>query len=300
VWTPHFGLYGSASGFDSIKESFEELSNYIYGIETGISSDPWMNWQIPELDSRAILSSSDAHSLPKMGREATVFNIEKDLNNISYTDIGKAIVSQMKITDRTWSRENTQRIAYTIEFYPEEGKYHYTGHRNCNVIKSPSQIKESGNACNVCTKKLTEGVMHRVQTLAGNQEFKPYNSDLDGNGVNWIKDSRDIHPPFVKLVPLNEIIAESISSPVGSEKVKIKFDELCLEFGSELDVLLNTSIEDLAKKAGEKIAEGVGKVRRGDIVIEPGYDGVYGKVKIWQEMSKVTKKSAEPQLGMKF
>ncbi len=130
AWTPHFGIYGSASGFDSIKESFEDLSNYIYGIETGISSDPWMNWQIQELDNRSILSFSDAHSLPKMGREATVFSIEKNLDTLAYTDIGKAIVSQMKMEDRKCKMENSARVAYTIEFYPEEGKYHYAGHRN--------------------------------------------------------------------------------------------------------------------------------------------------------------------------
>src|SRR3990167_11347490 len=157
AWTPHFGIYGSASGYDSIVECFEDLSPYIYGIETGISSDPWMNWQIPELNNRSILSFSDAHSLPKMGRELTVFEIEKSLDTLTYTDIGKAIVSQMKMENRKWKIENGARIAYTIEFYPEEGKYHYTGHRNCKVIKSPQQIKESGNICPVCNRPLTEG-----------------------------------------------------------------------------------------------------------------------------------------------
>jgi len=302
AWTPHFGIYGSASGFDSIKESFEDLSNYIYGVETGISSDPWMNWQIKELKNRSILSFSDAHSLPKMGRETTVFNIEKSLDTLTYTDIGKAIISQMKMEDKKWMRENSARVAYTIEFYPEEGKYHYTGHRNCKVIKSPQQIKESGNTCPVCSRKLTEGVMYRVQQLAGQAEFKIYNSELDENGVNWIKDPRNIHPPFVKLVPLNEIVAESISSPVGSEKVKIKFDELCLEFGSEINILLKTPIQGLLKAAGEKIAEGVAKVRQGDIFIEPGFDGEYGKVKIWGEKPAVEISSGiqEDQLGLKF
>jgi len=310
AWTPHFGIYGSASGFDSIKESFEELSNYIYGVETGISSDPWMNWQIEELKNRSILSFSDAHSLPKMGREATVFSIEKNLNTLTYADIGKAIVSQMKMArfaarreDRKWKRENSARIAYTIEFYPEEGRYHYTGHRNCKVIKSPQQIKESGNICPVCSKRLTEGVMYRVQQLAKEgTDFKPYDSHVDGEGVLWIDDPAKNHPSFVKLVPLNEIIAESLSSSIGSEKVKIKFDELCLEFGSEIKVLLKTPIPDLEKVAGAKIAEGVAKVRRGDIVIEPGYDGEYGKVKIWNEKSAIADSNTIPeaQLGLKF
>ena len=303
AWTPHFGIYGSASGFDSIKESFEDLSNYIYGIETGISSDPWMNWQIQELDNRSILSFSDAHSLPKMGREATVFSIEKNLDTLAYTDIGKAIVSQMKMEDRKWKMENSARVAYTIEFYPEEGKYHYAGHRNCKVIKSPQQIKEDGNMCPVCNRRLTEGVMYRVQQLAGQKEFKPYNSELDENGVNWIKDPRNIHPPFAKLVPLNEIIAESIEATVLSEKVKIRFDEMCLSFGSEINILLKTPLAEIEKKFGEKIAEGVEKVRKGDISIDPGYDGEYGKVKIWSEKEPIIDASdanLETQLGLKF
>ncbi len=304
AWTPHFGIYGSASGFDSIKESFENLSNYIYGVETGISSDPWMNWQVPELNSRAILSFSDAHSLPKMGREATVFKIDKTLENLSYMDIGRAIAGPMKKNLNVTSaiqRSVPSSIAYTIEFYPEEGKYHYTGHRNCKVIKSPQQIKESGNICPKCSRKLTEGVMYRVQQLAGNIDFRPYDSELDANGVNWIKDPRKIHPPFVKLVPLNEIVAESIGSPVGSEKVKIKFDELCLEFGSEIKILLEISISDIASKFGGKIAEGISKVRKGDIVIDPGYDGEYGKVKIWSEEKPIfQKQNIEAQLGLKF
>lgn len=316
AWTPHFGIYGSASGFDSIKESFEDLSNYIYGIETGISSDPWMNWQIPELENRSILSFSDAHSLPKMGRETTVFEINKTLDTLSYMDIGKAIVKPMKdyrlqTTDyrpRTAAVVSSQnaidaKIAYTIEFYPEEGKYHYTGHRNCKVIRSPRQIKENGNICSACSRKLTEGVMYRVQQLAGQAEFRAYDSELDENGVNWIKDPKNIHSPFVKLVPLNEIVAESMNATVLSEKVKMKFDEMCSEFGSELNILLKTSIPEIEKKFGERIAEGVTKVRRGDIFIDPGYDGTYGKVKIWngeKSEADVLSVSQEAQLGIKF
>ncbi|MBI2613427.1 MAG: DNA helicase UvrD [Candidatus Levybacteria bacterium] len=302
AWTPHFGVFGSASGFDSIKESFEDLSNYIYGIETGISSDPWMNWQIPELENRSILSFSDAHSLPKMGREATVFKIDKTLDTLTYDDVGKAIVSQMKMKDEKWKMKNDARIAYTIEFYPEEGKYHYTGHRNCKVIKSPQQIKRDGNICPVCSRRLTEGVMYRVQQVARSSKFKIQNSKLNENGVFWIEDPEGIHPPFVKLVPLNEIIAESMEATVQSEKVKIKFDEMCLDFGSELNILLKTPLSDISLKFGEKVAQGVEKVRRGDIFIDPGYDGEYGKVKIWQEKvaNNVKIVNSEAQLGLKF
>lgn len=311
AWTPHFGVYGSASGFDSIKEGFEDLSNYIYGVETGISSDPWMNWQIPELDSRAILSFSDAHSLPKMGREATVFEIDKTLDTLSYMDIGRAIAQPMKKSLKLASGDGhiaSSSVAYTIEFYPEEGKYHYTGHRNCRIIKSPQETKESGNICPVCARALTEGVMYRVQQLAAKDlnlrsQFFNEESNLDGNGVRWVEDPRGIHPKFVKLVPLNEIVAEGMEATVLSEKVKVKFDEMCDEFGSEINILLKTSLLEIEKKFGEKIAEGIAKVRRGDILIDPGYDGEYGKVKIWQEEKPTTGVSnvnQEAQLGLKF
>jgi uncharacterized protein (TIGR00375 family) len=301
IWTPHFGIYGSASGFDSIKESFEELSNYIYGVETGISSDPWMNWQVEELKNRSILSFSDAHSLPKMGRELTVFEINKTLDTFSYMDIGKAISYPMrKNSGRNVAGESG--VSYTIEFYPEEGKYHYTGHRKCRIIKSSQQIKETGDTCPVCARKLTEGVMYRVQQLAKNgDDFRPYDSHFDSKGVLWIDDSQKNQPPFVKLVPLNEILAESLDSSVGSEKVKMKYDKLCQEFDSEVNILLKVPVEDLIKSAGEKIAEGINKVRSGNIIISPGYDGEYGKVKIWNEMENEKmseEESAQINLGI--
>src|SRR3989344_5938731 len=138
-----------------------------------------------------------------MGREATVFDIDKTIDTLTYSDIGKAIVAPMKIKDEKWKMANSARIAYTIEFYPEEGKYHYTGHRNCKVIKSPMEIKESGNICPVCSRKLIEGVMYRVQQLAKEgSDFAPYNSHADENGLLWYDDPKNIHPPFVKLVPL--------------------------------------------------------------------------------------------------
>ncbi len=301
AWTPHFGIYGSASGFDSINECFGDLSGFVYAIETGISSDPWMNWQIPELENRSILSFSDAHSNPKMAREATVFSIEKSLDTLSYSDIGKAIVAQMKIEDRRWKMENTSRIAYTIEFYPEEGKYHFTGHRNCKIIRSPKEIKESGNICPVCANRLTEGVMYRVQELAKvGEDFKPYDSHIDENGVLWIDDPKKIHPSFVRLVPLNEIVAESIESSVASEKVRIKFDDMCRKFGSEIEILLKTKISDIELSYGGKIAEGIARVRKGNIDINPGFDGEYGKVRIWEDKPAISiqKDNSEKQLGL--
>lgn len=272
VWTPHFGLYGSASGFDSIGEAFGELSKYIYGIETGISSDPFMNWQIPELEKRAILSFSDAHSAPKMGRETTVIKMPK----LSYLDFGKAIA---RPTDAS-------RVSYTVEFYPEEGKYHYTGHRNCGISLSPKDVKEKGAICPVCKRRLTEGVMFRVQQVAG-YEILTSEPRLqpDENNVGWIKDPKNIHPPFVKLVPLLEIIAESLSSTVSSEKSKNLFDKMCEVLGNEMEILLRSPDDDIKRVGGEKVLEGILRVRKGNIAVEPGFDGEYGKVAIWSASS---------------
>lgn len=311
VWTPHFGIYGSASGYDSLHEAFEDLDKYIYGIETGLSSDPEMNWQIGELMTRSILSFSDAHSLPKMGREATVFELE----NASYENIRKAImrlsVLGSSVTERlktgkpeteNGQRKTDNRILYTIEFYPEEGKYHFSGHKNCKIVFGPEDIKTKGNICPFCQQRLTEGVLYRLSQLSKEELLKRMEQKSNNSGLRWHTDNLKIHPPFVKLVPLNEIVAESIGSPVLSEKVKIKFDELCNEFGSELNILLKTPILEIEKKFGGKIAEGVAKVRKGEIFIDPGYDGEYGKVKIWSEKPAVNISSVaqEAQLGLKF
>ena len=295
IWTPWFSMYGSNSGFDSIDEAFGQYADEIYGIETGLSSDPYMNWQIKELESRSILSFSDAHSPMKMGREATVFVPKNEISNkqISYQDIISAIKQE----------ENAKfKIGYTIEFYPEEGKYHYTGHRNCQVVQTPKETKEKGVVCPVCHKPLTVGVMHRVEVLAkDNNWFGKEASKLNANGIKWIIDSSGKHPPFVKLVQLIQIIAESLSSTVASMKVKSLYDELCAKFGSELELLLKTPVEDIKKEAGEKIAESVLKVREGEIVILPRFDGQYGIVKIWGD-KKVTEKQTNlvNQLGIDF
>lgn len=281
VWTPWFSLYGSNSGFDSIDECFGDLSKHIYGVETGLSSDPLMNWRIKELNKRAILSFSDAHSAPKMGREATVF----DLKELSYDSLREAIV-----------KNSENRILSTIEFYPEEGKYHYDGHRNCGVSQTPTETKQNGIICPKCKRKLTIGVMNRVEQLAnGDLKISIKPSEV---GVGWVYDETKLHPPFVKLVPLNEIIAEALSSTTQSQKAKNAFDEMCDKFGSELEILLKTPKEEL-EKYNAKIAEGVSKVRVGDISIMPGFDGEYGKVKIWsEENSPEVKKAKESQLGL--
>lgn len=299
AWTPWFSLYGSNSGFDSIEECFGSYAKYIYGIETGLSSDPQMNWGIEELKKRSILSFSDAHSPLKMAREATVFELEKpNYNNIrraimrqsQFSVLGSQLSDSGQPVNQSTDQQRTKngqpktdnRIACTIEFYPEEGKYHYTGHRNCRVVQTPEETKTEGVVCRVCRKTLTIGVEHRVQELS-KDELVVHNPKTfsDPYGTRWFQDPSRNHPPFVKLVPLVEILAESLASTTASVKVREAFEDLCSRFGSEINVLLKTSAHDLEKYAGQKIAEGIIKVRKGEIVVEPGFDGEYGKVRIW-------------------
>lgn len=312
AWTPWFSLYGSNSGFDSIEECFRDLSSQIYGIETGLSSDPEMNWRIKELDNRSILSFSDAHSAIKIGREATVF----ELPELSFSNIKDAIRGgkweagrEMGNVDGKNSTASTHpnlllkshpHISYTIEFYPEEGKYHYTGHRNCQVSQTPDETKEKGVICSVCKRPLTVGVMHRVQKLAS----RPTNVkvSIDELGVAYVMDPTNLHPKYVKLVPLVEILAESLSTLPASLKVISKFDEMIKQFGSELNVLLKTPVSEIEKNFGEKIAQAILKVRKQDIYVDPGFDGEFGKVRIWgdsnDESLQINKAEEESQLGL--
>ncbi|HBB76926.1 MAG: hypothetical protein A2186_03470 [Candidatus Levybacteria bacterium RIFOXYA1_FULL_41_10] len=299
VWTPWFSLYGSMSGFDSIDECFGNYASEIFAIETGLSSDPSMNWRIKELDGRSIVSFSDAHSSMKMGREATVF-VPKDgisndkflISNLKYDDIRLALMQDPKAK---------LKVGYTIEFYPEEGKYHFTGHRNCGVSQSPQETKEKGTTCPVCKKPLTVGVMHRVEELAGKEEdfaVKP-----NATGLKWITDKAKLHPPFIRLVPLNEIIAEVIKSPVSSPKVARIFDDLIQRFGSEMTVLLKADDLGIEKESGSEISDAIMKVRRGEIFIKPGFDGEYGIVKIsnTDEKKEINgSRDAKSQLGLDF
>jgi len=282
VWTPWFALYGSQSGFDSIDECFGPYAKYIYGIETGLSSDPSMNWRIKELDNRRILSFSDAHSGPKMAREATVF----DLQDLSYSSIRKAIVGG----------DAKNRVAYTIEFFPEEGKYHFSGHRLCGVKQDPSQTNIKGSICPVCGKKLTIGVMHRVEELAGRSEadlalYKDNVGDTLVKGT-FSKTFPD-RPPYIKIVPLQEILSESLNSPVTGVKVQTEYMRLVTQFGGEFNVLLKTENDKIKSFSGERTMEAIHKVRTGDIVVDPGYDGVFGIVKIWGDEKKEERKPVE-------
>jgi uncharacterized protein (TIGR00375 family) len=251
AWTPWFGIFGSKSGFDSLEECFEEYSKYIFSIETGLSSNPSMNWRLSALDRITLISCSDAHSPSHIGREANVFDCE-----LSYFEILKAIKEKDK-----------NKFLYTIEFYPEEGKYHYDGHRNCGVSFSPKETKKYNGICPVCGKPLTIGVLNRVEQLADRPEgFVPENAI-----------------PFKSLIPLEEIIADALEQNVGTVEVEKQYKNLIEKFENEFNILLNVSKSDLEKVTLPEIAEGIIRAREGEVFIEPGYDGVYGKIKIFQK-----------------
>lgn len=315
IWTPHFGIYGSASGFDSLEEAFEELAPQIYGIETGLSSDPDMNWQTKELMHRSILSFSDAHSPAKMGREATVFELESP----TYESIREAIMRLSKgakgNTRNKGVKSNNEasgpsvpfvsssasnRIAYTIEFYPEEGKYHFSGHRNCKVVYNAEDVREKGTTCPVCRRKLTEGVFMRVEQLSDSKLIGRAVAKHNEQGLKWYTDKLHIQPPYVKLVPLLEIVAESLGSTVASQKSQALFSKLCSELGSELEALLRTPLESIEKVSNKRLADGVLKVREGNIAIDPGFDGEFGKVTIWSEEEEQTMREDSPQLSLEL
>lgn len=289
AWTPWFALYGSMSGFDSIDEAFGPYAKHIYAVETGLSSNPSMNWLVKELDNRSIVSFSDAHSGPKLGREATVF----DLKKLSYQSIYNAI-----------AQEGSSKIAYTIEFYPEEGKYHWSGHRTCKIRWSPKETEKNGTACPVCGRPLTQGVEQRVGELAGRRE-----DDLQLFAISFpLSDKTKIQmtastmfpnrPPFVMLVPLVEIIAEAIGSPVASPKVQTPYFRLTDEVGTEFFILLEAELPKIAKVAGERIAESISRVRQGKLHVDPGYDGVFGVVKIWNDGEKGIAEGGKEQLSL--
>ena len=267
AWTTWFSVYGSIGGFDSLADCFDDLLPYVTAIETGLSSDPAMNWRVLELDGMTIVSYSDAHSASRMGREATVFTGE-----LSYEGYRRAL------------RENA--VAYTIEFHPEEGKYHYDGHRACGVIQTPQITVERGDCCPACGRRLTVGVAYRIERLAK----RPDSSWMDEDGL--IRNAGSSRPPFKRLVPLEEVTAEALGRGVATKGMQAVYRRAIEQLGPELPILESVPVVEIARVAGERVAEGVSRVRRGQLVIEPGYDGVYGRVHIWPEK----KRKAEAQL----
>ncbi|AEH45061.1 PHP domain protein [Thermodesulfatator indicus DSM 15286] len=247
IWTPWYSLFGAFSGFDSIEECFEEEAEHIDALETGLSSDPAMNWRLSTLDRYALVSNSDAHSPSKLAREANAF----------FRPLGYQAMAQALRNDK---------LAFTVEFYPEEGKYHYDGHRNCGVLFSPEETMAHGGKCPVCGEPLTVGVMHRVVELADRPNgFKP-----------------EEKPPAVHLVPLQEIVAEALGKGVQSQIVARTYRQLLERAGSELDILLYKDLSELKSLFPERIVEGISRVREGRLYIKPGFDGVYGKIRIFE------------------
>lgn len=251
IWTPHFSLFGAFSGFDSIEECFEDLTPHIHALETGLSSDPPMNWRISALDSYTLISNSDAHSPAKLGREANLLETE-----LSYSELANAIQGR-----------NPDGLLGTIEFFPEEGKYHYDGHRNCHLCLKPSETEQYGGRCPICGKKITIGVQHRVEQLADRPEgfVKP-------NGK-----------AFESLVPLPEVIAASTSHSPASVKVLAQYEAMLKRLGSEFSILRETPLEEIGKAAGPCIQEGIRRLREGQVGREPGYDGAYGVIHLLEQ-----------------
>ncbi|MFA6304150.1 MAG: endonuclease Q family protein [Patescibacteria group bacterium] len=256
AWTPWFAIFGSKSGFDSISECYEDLSKYIYAIETGLSSDPLMNWRLSALDKITLLSNSDAHSLENLGREANVF----ELNKPSYQEIFEIIKNQDK-----------KKFLYTIEFFPEEGMYHFDGHRACKISWSPVQTKKNKNICPVCKKTVTVGVLNRVDNLADRLEKK-------------IDKSQFI--PFKSIIPLAEIIADSYGVGKNSKKVYAEYFNLIKDNRNEFEILLDTPFDVLKKLTLPQIAEGIIRVRKGQVILTPGFDGQYGKIQVFSEQER--------------
>ena len=260
AWTPWFGIFGSKSGFDSLEECFGDLTPRIHAIETGLSSDPSMCWRVPELDGLSIVSFSDAHSLPRLARELTIFK-----GSPSYDGLAESL--------------RTQNIAYTIEFFPEEGKYHHSGHRRCGVSLAPGEVNERGSACPVCGRPLTLGVMQRVEELARRK--------LDARvGEDGLVHSPDGRPPYRSLVSLQQILSEAMGVGMNTKRVRGAYTSLVESFGGELDILIGVptgEVADALPRYGQIVADGLERVRTGDIHIVPGFDGQYGVVRVWPE-----------------
>lgn len=249
IWTPHFSVLGAKSGFDSVEECFEELAPYIHALETGLSSDPAMNWRISKLDRYQLVSNSDAHSPSKLGREANLLDID-----CSYEGLYRAL-------------QTGEGLEGTVEFFPEEGKYHFDGHRKCGVSLSPVEAERLGGICPVCGKKLTMGVDHRVEQLADRAE-------------GFVKKDGK---KYESLVPLPEVISACMGYSTASKKVQGCFEQMIQTLGTEFDILRNVPSEDIKSCAGERIAEGIENVRTGNVKRIPGYDGEYGKIELFDE-----------------
>ncbi|MEA2036662.1 MAG: endonuclease Q family protein [Nanoarchaeota archaeon] len=266
IWTPWFSLFGSNSGFNTVEECFKDQTKYIHALETGLSSDPQMNWRLSQLDKYSLVSFSDLHSFwPwRIGREATIFDCK-----LNYKNIINALRTK-------------EGLSGTIEVDPSYGKYHFDGHRNCNVCMNPKDTIKVKNICPKCGKSLTIGVLNRVEELADREEgYKP-------------KDGKEFH----SLIPLSEIICSLIGSPVASKKTWKIFNDLMDKFGNEFNVLLDVKKEELVKVVDEKLADTIIKNKEGSITIQPGFDGEYGKP-LFSDKDKADIKTETPKVVQK-
>ncbi|MDD4607211.1 MAG: endonuclease Q family protein [Patescibacteria group bacterium] len=256
IWTPWFSLFGSKSGFNSIEECFEDLTPYIFAAETGLSSDPAMNWQWSHLNRLSLVSNSDAHSPENLGREANVFNFDQP----SYDNIYQTLKNKDK-----------NKFLHTLEFYPQEGKYHYDGHRKCNVCFSPQETLKNKGICPVCKKPLTVGVSYRITELSDRQPgFKPTNSI-----------------PFKNLIPLKEIIAQVFNCGTKTKKVAQEYDNLIKHGQNEFNILLDLNEAQLKNITTPEITQGILNMRQGKVKIQEGYDGIYGIINVTDSINKI-------------
>ena len=266
AWTPWFSIFGAFSGFNNVEECYEDMTKYIHALETGLSSDPPMNWRLSALDRYTLVSNSDSHSFwPwRIGREANVFELKK----LTYHEILEAI-----------RKKDKDRFKFTIEVNPAYGKYHWSGHRKCGVSLSPKEAIKFGNTCPVCRRKLTKGVEQRVEELADRPEgFRPENA-ID----------------YMHLLPLSEIIASVLGiENLSVQKIWKLYNPLIAHFGNEYAVLIDAPYEELSKVVNPKIAEAIVRVREGKVKVIPGYDGVYGQIIFFEEETKAEKELVKP------
>lgn len=264
IWTPWFSVLGSKSGFDSIEECYADLSDHIFAVETGLSSDPEMNWRVSKLDKFRLVSNSDAHSPSKLAREATIFDTEPD-----YFSIMNAL-------------KTGSGYVGTVEFFPEEGKYHEDGHRKCNICFSPQETIKHNGICPVCGKPLTIGVLNRVNELAD----RPFDSTFKPATAGKV----------VSLVPLPEMLSEIMQVGVQSKSVCAEYERLILKFGSELSILTQVPVEEISKDS-PMLAEGISRLRVNKVIRQPGYDGEYGVIRLFQEDEILKKKLCKSKTG---
>ena len=257
IWTPWFSVLGSKSGFDSIEECYEDLSDHIFAVETGLSSDPEMNWKVSKLDKFRLVSNSDAHSPSKLAREATVFDTNPD-----YFSIMKAL-------------KTGDGYVGTVEFFPEEGKYHEDGHRKCNICLTPDETKKCNGICPVCGKPLTIGVLNRVNELADRAFDSDFIPETGGK--------------VYSLVPLPEIVSEIMQVGPSSKSVVNEYERLIHKFGSELSILRNVPVDELSKDF-PMLGEAISRLRAGKVIKHAGYDGEYGVIRLFDD-SEIVKKN---------